>query len=289
MTSNKNSGLGRGLDSLIPKDFDSSILADRDERIQKINIGDIQPNPTQPRKHFDETALKELSDSIKRHGILQPIVIMPIKDGKYTLIAGERRWRATKLAGLKVIPAIVRTAEELEQLEIALVENVQRVDLSPLEQAASIERLRDQFSLDYASISQRLGKAVSTVHNIVRLLGLSASARNALSTGSITEGHARAILALKDKKQQATLLELILKKHWTVRQAENYVIASKRDDTTPDKALSNVKTSSPETKAISKRLTTRVSIRRMAKGGKLEISFKSDDDLWRITNKIIGS
>jgi ParB family transcriptional regulator, chromosome partitioning protein len=285
----KKTGLGRGLDSLIPKDFDNSLLTDLNERIQNLKLGDIVANPKQPRRHFDETSLKELAESIKRHGILQPLVVTPQKDGKYTIIAGERRWRAAKIAGLKSLSAIIRSAKELEQLEIALVENVQRVDLSPLEQAVSIQRLRDQFSLGYEAIGHRLGKATTTITNIVRLLSLPQNAQEALIDQKISEGHARAVLALKDPKKQQELLDLIIKKYWTVRQAENFVTASKQGVTSSEKAQEKVQSTSPETKALSKKLSTKVTIRRTAKGGKVEIAFKSDDDLWRITNKILGS
>lgn len=284
----KNKSLGRGLDSLIPKEFDKSILVSENERIQKIDVKAIQPNPEQPRRHFDEQALKELADSISQHGLLQPLIVTP-QGNDYQIIAGERRWRAAKIAGLESLPAIVRSAESLQKLEIALIENVQRVDLSPLEQAASIERLRDQFSMDIDTIGQRLSKAVSTINNIVRLLQLPKNARQALEEQKITEGHARAILAIKDAQSQQELLDLIIKKHWTVRQAENYVTAHKTGHKDSGEAIARVSNQTEETKAIAKKLNTKVSMRRLAKGGKLEIVFKSDEDLWRIANKIIGS
>ncbi|MGC1177155.1 MAG: ParB/RepB/Spo0J family partition protein, partial [Candidatus Saccharimonadales bacterium] len=187
-------GLGRGFEALISSDFDKSLLFSSDDRVEKIPVDQLRPNPHQPRKHFDQTALSELAASIKRYGVVQPLVVTPVKDGKYTLVAGERRWRASQLAGLRTVPAIVRERQELEQLELALIENVQRVDLSPLEQAVSIERLHQQFSLPYDQIAQRLGKATSTVNNTVRLLQLPEAAREALAAGKITEGHARAIL-----------------------------------------------------------------------------------------------
>jgi len=160
-------GLGKGLGSLIPEDFDTSMLVESGERIQKIAVGSLTPNPEQPRTTFDTVALSELASSIKQYGIVQPLVVSPYEGG-YIIIAGERRWRASKLAGLKNVPAIVRTSKELERLELALVENVQRVDLSALEQAVSIERLHQQFNLAYNEIAQRLGKANSTVNNVVR-------------------------------------------------------------------------------------------------------------------------
>ena len=287
--SKKQTGLGRGLDSLIPKEFDESILADSSERIQKIDVTKIEANLGQPRRYFDDQALNELAESIKEHGLLQPIIVTPKGQGTYQIVAGERRWRATKIAGLETIPVIVRSTKELEKLEIALVENVQRVDLSPLEQAVSIERLHQQFSMDYPVIGKKLGKAHSTITNIVRLLQLPKEAKQALEQGKISEGHARQILALKGADNQKELHNLIVKKHWTVRQAENYVTAHKEGHTAEGKALGRVQNTTDETKAIDKKLNTKVSLKRLAKGGKLEIAFKSDDDLWRITNKIVGS
>jgi ParB family chromosome partitioning protein len=188
-------GLGRGFESLLPKDFDDSLLLAGSYKVEQIPIGKLSPNKFQPRQEFDETAIKQLSASIKQYGVLQPLVVTK-KDSNYMLIAGERRWRASKLAGLQTVPAIVRSAKELEQLEIALIENVQRVDLSLLEQAASIEYLHRQFGASYGTIADRLGKADTTVSNIVRLLDLPDRAKVALRQYKIVEGHARQILAL---------------------------------------------------------------------------------------------
>ncbi len=283
MSARTGKGLGRGLDALISSDFDSSLLIDEKERVQKLYTKDIVPNPSQPRKHFDQEALAELAASIEQYGILQPLVVTPTGDGVYTIIAGERRWRAAQLAKQEQVPVIVRTSKELEQLEIAIVENVQRVDLSPLEQAASIQRLHDQFSLSYGEISKRLGKAVTTVNNIVRLLQLPPDAQTALHEQRITEGHARAILALKDDaEKQSELLELIQKHGWSVRQAEQYVQTYRQGVRDAKTAQAKMRTQTPETKKISKYIKAPIHIRRTAKGGRLEIGFKSDDDLARL-------
>lgn len=283
-------GLGRGLDALIPQNFDESLLLEPGEKIQKIAIAQLKPNIYQPRQTFDEAALKELASSIKRHGILQPLVVTPAKNNEFAIIAGERRWRAAKLAGLTHVPAIVRSSEELEQLELALIENVQRVDLSPLEQAVSIQRLRDQFSIAYDEIAKRLGKASSTVHNIVRLLQLPPEAHAALVEKRISEGHARAILALKDHPEhQAHLLESIQKHEWSVRQAERYVVSIKQGARDIMAAHKRVATETPATRALSKYLKAPVNIRRTAKGGKLEITFKTDEELERILRSIKNS
>jgi ParB family chromosome partitioning protein len=277
------SGLGKGFESLIPQNFDGSLLLDESERVQRIDVSKLVANSDQPRQQFDETSLKELAASIKNHGVLLPLVVTKIDDDHYRIVAGERRFRAAKLAKLKTVPAIVRGLKELEELEIALVENVQRVDLSPLEQAVSIEKLHEQFSISYDDIAKRLGKAYSTVHNIIRLLNLPEDAKDALIAGDISEGHARAILALKDQpEQQAVLLESIRRHGWSVRQAERFVASIKAGIKEKTAAHARVNTETPETKSLGKQLKTKVTIRRTAKGGKLEIGFTSDEELARI-------
>lgn len=280
-------GLGRGFDALIPEGVDTGVLFEEQEHIKKIAVGDLVPNPHQPRSWFDEEALDGLAESIKSYGIVQPLVVTPYK-GKYAIVAGERRWRAAQLAGLKRVPAVVRTTKELEQLEIALVENVQRVDLPLLDQATSIERLHQQFNMTYESIAKRLGKASSTINNLVRLLQLPQQAREALNSGLIYEGHARAILALRDSPaQQAELLSNIIRFGWPVRQAEQFVTSVKEGFREPKATQERMQTETPATKLLSKKLGgAPVHIRRMAKGGKLEISFKTDDDLDRILGSL---
>lgn len=286
----KQKGLGRGFGSLLPEDFDPSLLIDKKDRTQKLFISDISPNPEQPRKHFDKESLKELSSSIKRHGILQPLVVTPDGNGKYIIIAGERRYRAAKLAGIDQLPVLVRTSEELDRLEIGLVENVQRVDLSPLEQAVSIAKLHEQFSMSYDDISKRLGKANTTIANIVRLLQLPDNAKEALTRGDISEGHARSILALKDyPDQQTRLLELIEEDRWSVRQAEKFVNDVKNKKS---KELRKVVRTSPQDvktmEKISKKLDSKVTIVRSNRGGRVQVFFNSDKELERISKQILG-
>src|SRR5665213_772708 len=283
MSQTPKRGLGRGFEALLPADFDKSILLTPDDRVEKLPVDQLQPSPYQPRKHFDEQALQELAASIKRYGVVQPLVVTPVKNGKYTLIAGERRWRAAEIAGLKTVPALIRSSEELEQLELALIENVQRIDLSPLEQAVSIERLHEQFSLSYDEIAKRLGKANSTVNNTVRLLRLPAAASEALAKQQISEGHARAILALKgDDTRQAYLLKTIIEQGWSVRQAERFVVSVKAGGQAATQARARVQTETPATKQLSKKIGAPVAIRRTARGGKLEITFASDAELERL-------
>jgi ParB family chromosome partitioning protein len=276
----KQTGLGKGFGALIPQGFDTNILVDESERVQKLAIEVLRPNPDQPRTVFDADALAELAASIKRYGVVQPLVATP--DGnEYIIIAGERRWRAAKVAGLKNVPVLVRTSKELEQLELALVENVQRVDLSPLEQAVSVERLHQQFNLTYTEIAKRLGKAETTLHNTVRLLQLPPDARQALQDQQITEGHARQVLALKDSPEKQTeLLKLIVQNGWSVRQAERYVSSLKAG--IKEKAHERVSGDTPETERLSKRFGARVRIHHTAKGGRVEIAFKSDEQLAKL-------
>ena len=278
----KSTGLGRGFDSLIPQNFDDSILLDEHERVHRLAIEKLSPGASQPRQQFDEATLAELAASIKQHGILQPLVVTPNGEG-YHIIAGERRWRAAKIAKLSSVPAIVRTLKEIEQLEIALIENVQRVDLSPLEQAVSIERLHEQFNMTFEQIGKRLGKSVPSLSNTVRLLQLPKPAQQALLKKEISEGHARAILSLKGSPElQQKLLDLVKAHAWSVRQAERFVTSVKTGIKDEKGAKARVATQTPETKVLSKQLATPVYIRRTAKGGKLEINFTSDEELARI-------
>lgn len=286
MSAKAKSGLGKGIDALISTDFDRGILGESKERIQKLFISDISPMQGQPRKHFDDNNLNELSESIKRFGMLQPVIVTKEAEG-YSLIAGERRWRAAKKAGLKQIPAIVREHKDQERLEIALIENVQRVDLSPLEQAHSIERLHSEFGISYEEISKRLGKAGSTVNNIVRLLQLPEFALEALHTNKITEGHARAILSLKGQEpKQQELLRQIISKGWSVRQAEQFATSYKQGARDKKEVSRKMSITNPGTEKLSKKLGSPVSIKRLAHGGRLEIHFKDDSELENILNKI---
>lgn len=281
--SSKRHGLGKGFDSLLPQGFDTDLLLDSTERVQKLSTNSLIPNSQQPRRHFDKESIAELAQSIKQYGVLQPLIVTQGKSlANYEIIAGERRWRAAQLIGLDKIPAIVRSAKDLERLEIALVENVQRVDLSPLEQAASMERLHQQFSLTYDSIAKRLNKALSTINNMVRLLQLPPYAQEALQQQAITEGHARQLLSLKDyPDKQRELLNLTVKNRWSVRQAERFVTAFKAG--TPDTSVQTVRvrmsSETPLTKKLAKKIAAPVSIRRMAHGGKLEISFTDEQNL----------
>lgn len=280
--------LGRGFDALIPKELDDSLLSEDPSRVQKLLITDIVPNEAQPRRELDDQALRELALSIKQHGVLQPIVVIKHKGpkGSYKIVAGERRWRAAKAAGLKNIPAVVRSLKELEVLELSLIENIQRVDLSPLEQAFAVLKLQQQFSLKLEEIAAKLGKAPSTISNLARLLQLPPTATDALNRGKISEGHARAILAISNSSdKQAELLRCILNNGWTVRQAEQFVINAKRQS----KSLSGAAYSNDDAKTIKQveaALKTKAKILRRARGGQIIIAFGSDEQLDNIRQKL---
>ena len=281
----KKPSLGRGFDLLIPKDLDVSILSEDKNRVQKILIQDIKPNPDQPRRNIDQKALAEMTLSIKRHGVLQPIIVVRAGQG-YRIVAGERRFRAAQAAGLADMPAIVRSLQELEEVELSLIENIQRVDLSPLEQALSVYRLQHQFNLGLEQIAAKLGKAPSTISNLTRLLQLPEAARTALSDGKISEGHARAILALKgDSSKQSELLRCILNNRWTVRQAEQFVVAARKGASS---SAARTKTASETdlTKSVGKTLGTDVRVKHTAKGGQLIIAFKDEAELNRIADRL---
>ncbi len=284
---NKNTGLGRGFDALLSQDYNPTVLLDSGEKIHQITLKQITPNTEQPRRIFDQTALNELAASIKQYGVVQPIVVTPLDNNNYELIAGERRWRAAKLAGLKEVPALVRTTKDMEKLEVALIENVQRVDLSPIEQAISIARLHEQFNLSYSEVAKKLGKAETTISNIVRLLQLPPDAADALQNRKISEGHARSILALKqDPSLQAELLELIQKNDWSVRQAEQYVTAHKQGVQTKQALSKRVASQTTETKLLGKKLGVKVTVYHTAQGGRLELHFKNDQELQDLYKKI---
>lgn len=285
-------GLGRSFDSLLPTEllneaFDPT--ATQDEKISElryIKTSEISPDEDQPRRHFDELALEELAASIKEHGVLQPIVVIAHKGG-YQIVAGERRWRAAKIAQLEKVPALVRTLSNQHKLEISLIENLQRRDLSPIETATAFLKLRDQFNMSNDEIGARVGgKAVSTISNTIRLLRLPEKAKEALVQGDITEAHARQILAIDDKKHQLELLKMIIKEGWSVRRTEQYVIGYKKGGATPEKkaqAKKQMQTETPATKSLAKRLKAPVEVRTSARGGQLIIRFKDEGDLERIS------
>ncbi len=286
-------GLGRGFDSLIPTDvldeaFDPTAGVDEKiSELRQIAITEIHPNPDQPRKHFDEEALQALAKSIGEHGILQPIIVTPDKNGGYEIVAGERRWRASQIAKLAKIPALVRTLSGQHKLELSLIENLQRADLNVLETATAYLKLKTQFNLTYDEMADRVGRGHgSTVSNIMRLLQLPDFAKKALANGDITEGHARQVLSLaSDAAAQENLVKMIVDEGWSVRTTEQYVIGFKKGEGNSAKKSEGkkaVQTETKFTKSFAKKIGLPVTQKTTAHGGQIIIRFKDDDELGRI-------
>lgn len=279
----KHTGLGKGLDALIPTGETTVTSAGG---VMQIPVEQIQPNPHQPRIHFNETDLSELSDSIREHGVLQPLVVMSV-DGGYQLIAGERRLQASKLAGLKTVPAILRQATKQELLELALIENIQRADLNALEEAEAYRQLTEDFGLSHEAVARRVGKSRVAVTNTLRLLGVAPAVKQALVDGKITEGHARALLGLSSARAQESALQTVVKLDMSVRQTEGLV-----------KKLGGAKPSSkkkagpsPDVSDIEQRLRaslgTKVALRHSKKGGTVTIHYYSDEELDALLGKLL--
>ena len=293
--SKPSSRLGKGLDALIPTKIDevaaqevSETLELHDDAVVQIPIDQIEPNPFQPRKEFVQDDLADLAASIKEHGIVQPLVVTKTKGG-YQLIAGERRLRSAQLIGLKKVPAILRSVDHQHQLEVAVVENIQRADLTVLELAVAYQKLGDQFNLTPEQISARVGKSASAVSNLLRLLKLPYDVKKALQDGSITEGHARTLLGIDDPKQQKKLLDLIINKELTVRQAEELARNYKQDkELNTDRSEKRVSAFRGVSDGLTKYLGTKVSITQNAQCGKLHIRFFSEEELGRLVEQITG-
>jgi ParB family transcriptional regulator, chromosome partitioning protein len=285
---NKKIGLGRGLDALLPgPDLPSN------SGLAEVPVRAIQPNPHQPRGFFDEQALRELADSIREHGLIQPLIVVRSGEDYYTLIAGERRWRAAQLAGLETVPVVVKDAAPQQMLELALVENIQRADLNPLEEALAYKQLAEEFGLTQEQIAQRVGKSRVAVANILRLLKLPEPIKARLADGLITEGHARALLAVTDQATQQHLLSQIIKNNLSVRQTEE-LVRRRLDEQPPAarKAASGQRISA-DSRALEDRLRrvlgTKVSLFRSKKGGTLVIHFYSEEELDSIYRRIVKS
>jgi len=294
-----NNRLGKGLDSLIPEQIESldefageslpqEVIAS-DKSVGEVPIDNISVNPYQPRTDFEAEELQQLADSIKKHGILQPLIVSSINDWKYQLIAGERRLRAAKMAGLTQVPVIIRSFTQQQQLEVALIENIQRKNLSPLELAVAYQKLVDQFNLTHEKIGESVGKATSTITNILRLQNLTRKAKVALNDGTISEGHARTILSLTDPRQQDKFLDYIIKHNLTVRHAENLVREFKGGVEIKRRKVAEAEAPQKKlTQDLGEYLGTKVNIYKTAKGGKLQIEYYSDEELARLYSQITG-
>jgi ParB family chromosome partitioning protein len=284
---NKRRGLGRGLEALIPSgEYVDEVGLDSTSRrrfAMQVPIGEVRPNPEQPRRSFEPEALRELADSIKLHGVLQPLLVREGMDG-FELIAGERRLRAAEIAGLAEVPVIVHPTSggrQEERLELALVENLQRTDLNAIEEARAMQRLLREFGLTQEAVAERLGKSRVAVANIVRLLGLPEEILKLVESDAVSAGHARALLSLPSAAQQLAAAELVLKHRWSVRETEDWVRA--RVSGAPRSKSAPTPQADPDTLALEdefrRALGTKVILTRLRKGGRLTIEFYSDDEL----------
>ncbi len=287
-------GLGRGFESLIPttlidESFDPTASQDgKVSRLHELATSDVLPDPDQPRRYFDERALAELAASVREHGIVQPIVVTP-QGKKYLIVAGERRWRAAKLAELETVPAIVRTLTGQHRLEISLIENLQRRDLNPIETATAYLKLRDQFNMTLEQIGARVGgKSVSGVSNTLRLLKLPKSVKEAVFVGELSEGQARPMIGLPHEVAEE-LAEKVKKEDWSTRKIEQWIALWKQSkDQQPNQQTSDDQPHSRALEQLSEKFGSPVSIRTNTKGaGKIVIAFKDEADFERI-RKIVG-
>lgn len=291
----KKRGLGKGVSALFGGDIDEtavvsndlSLINDNDkERITVLKLSQVAPNKEQPRKAFDEEKLAVLADSIKKHGVIQPIIVKDVGDGYYQIVAGERRWRASRMAGLKEIPAIVRSYDELTTMQVALIENLQREDLNPIEEAQSYRALLDGFSLTQEQISEQVGRSRSAIANSIRLLSLPDEICKMLEEKVISGGHARAILAVNSDSDRLLLAKKIVEGALNVRQAEQLAKTlnnKKEKSAKADEAKTEFDIQLGEIqKRMSNALGTKVKILNGAKKGKIEIEYYSANDLDRV-------
>ncbi|HEV7488943.1 MAG TPA: ParB/RepB/Spo0J family partition protein [Thermoanaerobaculia bacterium] len=279
--------LGRGLGALIPQRQEAPVESHATQGLAEIPISQIQPNPFQPRKTFNEASIDELARSVREHGIVQPLVVTRAGD-KYKLIAGERRFRAAQKAGLTTVPVLIKEMmAEGDALQIALIENIQREDLNPIEEAMAYHQLHDDFQLTQEEISRRVGKERSTVANFLRLLKLPDPVKKLLASGQLSMGHARALLAIESPKKQEQLAERVVRKNLNVRQTE--MLASESSPKTAEKKEKekDVFTRDAEDK-LQRTLRTKVEIDRRRRGGVIHIRYGSEDELIRVVDELMG-
>jgi ParB family chromosome partitioning protein len=298
------SGLGKGLGALIPADATAVVMGDQ-PRLEDIPVASIVPNPHQPRVHFDEESLGELAASIREIGVLQPVLVRSTGDGTYELIAGERRWRAARRAGLAVVPAIVRTTDDVGSVEQALIENLHRQDLTPLEEAAAYQQLIEDFSLTHEQVAARVGKSRSSVSNTLRLMSLPASIQALLADGRLSAGHAKALLGTPDRAYQEQLARRAATEHWSVRMLEDAVRDRGGEEAAPAPTPQGSVGKEPAAGAgvaggtrlrppglleleelLADHLSTRVSVTMGTSKGKVVIEFADLEDLERIYHQM---
>ena len=277
----KKGGLGRGLDALISE----ATAETGSEPEATIEISRITRNPNQPRKNFDETALQELADSIRQNGVLQPILVRKV-GGKYQIVAGERRYQASKLAGLKEIPAVVRDIDDKEVFQLALIENLQRSDLSPMEEAKGYRQLIDSQGLTQEGLAKILSKSRSAIANTLRLMDLPTVVQEMIEQGLLTAGHARAILAVPTEEGRVELAQKVVKDNLTVRQTENLAPLFSVEKEAPRPRVPTPQTYKRAARQLRQMLDTNVKVKQVRGKNKIEIEFKDEEELARILGQI---
>lgn len=282
-------GLGKGLGALLNAESVVETTTEQEKDVKKIKITQIEPNKSQPRRDFDEEKLEALADSIREYGILQPIVVKLNKNGFYTIIAGERRWRAARMAKLKEIPAVVKAYDKKSEKEVALIENLQRENLNAVEEAAGIKELIDVYGLTQEEVSKKIGKSRSAVANILRLLNLPEKVKMAIKEEAISMGHARALLALSDVNKIVAVAEKIISEDFSVRQTEQYIkllLAEKKPRTVSKEEEEIVRYIKSLEESLSSELGTKIKIVNKKNKGKIEIPYSSAEDFERIIKLI---
>ena len=294
MTTKKKTGLGRGLNTLIPsapvKDTESEKILKKEEQIKSeimVPILKVEPNPNQPRRQFDDDSLQELADSVKQYGILQPLIVKK-HDKFYEIIAGERRWRAAKLAGLKEVPVLIRDYAENEIVEIALIENIQREDLNPIEEALAYKRLMEEFSLKQDQVAAKVSKSRAAITNSLRLLKLDQRVQNLLSEEMITTGHARALLAIEDPDQQYETAMKVFDEKLSVREIEKLVkqMSKKKKETPKEENKVQEFLFANIEESLKQALGSKVNIKNRNNIGKIEIEYYSKEELDRLVDML---
>lgn len=277
-------GLGKGLQALLPE----LKREEHEEKIIEISIEKITVNKHQPRHTFDEEKLQELANSVREHGVVQPIIVRSI-DGKYEIVAGERRWRASRMAGLNKIPAIVKELTEKETSEIALIENIQRENLNPIEEAVAYNTLMEEYGLTQEELSKRVGKSRPFIANTVRLLSLSDSIKQMVLRGALSAGHARAIMSVPKDKDREELAKKAIAKGFSVRQTEteakSILAGDKKKQKKPEKGDPVILELEER---LRKRFSTKVFIKHGSKAGKIELEYYGDDELQRLLEALLG-
>ena len=282
-------GLGRGLGALLDAGAVVETTTETEKDVKKIKITQIEPNKAQPRTDFDEEKIEELADSIREYGLIQPIVVKLNKNGYYTIIAGERRWRAARKAGLKEVPAVIKDVSEQTEKEITLIENIQREDLNALEEAAGIKELMDVYGLTQEDVAKKIGRSRPAVANILRLLNLPEEIQKLVKEGTLSQGHARALLAVEDQVKAQEIAKLIIAQDMSVRQTEAYIANLSKVRTVKKPTKEEIEISrhiKALEESLSSELGTKIKIVNKKNKGKIEIPYNSSEDFDRIIKLI---